>query len=53
MREPTPHEAGYRAYQTMGRCARNPFERDQRSAEQWQRGFDKAMSASPTRRDGE
>lgn len=40
----TPHEAGYRAFKQFGRTARNPFEREERKAAQWQRGFEKAKS---------
>ncbi len=40
----SPHEVGYLAYKAAGRAARNPFEREERSAAQWQRGFDKAAA---------
>lgn len=38
----TPHEMGYRAFLALGLAARNPYERQIRSQEQWQKGFQKA-----------
>lgn len=38
----TPREIGYRAYRQFGVSARCPYERDERSAEQWWRGFRQA-----------